>query len=92
MFYYEFFLTPSLGTYIVNSKYNYALPLYRIETILKQLGAPLTRQQLSNYCINVAEKLEPIYERLKYHLLNSSVKVLHADETTLKVLEKKRKK
>ena len=85
----ESFLTPSLGAYIVNNKYNYALPLYRIETILKQLGAPLTRQQLSNYCINVAEKLEPIYERLKYHLLNSSVKVLHADETTLKVLEKK---
>lgn len=87
----ESFLTPSLGAYIVNNKYNYALPLYRQETILKQLGAPLTRQQLSNYCINVAEKLEPIYERLKYHLLNTNVKVLHADETTLKVIENKNK-
>lgn len=85
----ESFLTPSLGAYIVNNKYNYALPLYRIESILKQLGAPLSRQQLSNYCIYVAEKLEPIYKRLKYHLLNCNVNVLHADETTIKVLEKK---
>ena len=83
------FLTPSLGAYIVNSKYNYALPLNRLETIMEQLGAPLTRQQICNYSIDVAEKLEPIYERLKYHLIHKNVGVLHADETTLRVLENK---
>ena len=85
----ESFLTPSLGAFIVNSKYNYALPLYRLESMFTQLGAPLNRQLLSNYCINVASKLEVIYERLKYHLLNTDINLLHADETTIKVLEKR---
>lgn len=85
----ESFLTPSLGAYIVNSKYNYALPLYRLESIFKQLGAPLSRQQLCNYSINVAEKLEPIYKRLKEYMVHNNVGVLHADETTLKVIENK---
>ncbi len=83
----ESFLTPSLGAYIVNSKYNYALPLYRLESILNQLGAPLSRQQICNYSINVAEKLEPIYLRLKEYMIHNNVGVLHADETTLKVIE-----
>lgn len=84
----ESFLTPSLGAYIVNNKYNYALPLYRQESILSHLGAPISRMQLSNYAIAVAEKLEPIYNLLKKELLSTSVKVLHADETTLKVIHK----
>ncbi len=83
----ESFLTPSLGAYIVNSKYNYALPLYRLESILNQLGAPLSRQQICNYSITVAEKLEPIYNRLKEYMIQHNVGVLHADETTLKVIQ-----
>ena len=85
----ESFLTPSLGAYIVNSKYNYALPLYRLESILKQVGAPLSRQQISNYVINVADKLEPLYNKLKEYMIKNNVGVLHADETTLKVIENK---
>lgn len=85
----ESFLTPSLGAYIVNSKYNYALPLYRLESILKQLGAPLSRQQICNYSINVASKLEPIYNKLKEYMIKNNIGVLHADETTLKVIENK---
>lgn len=85
----ESFLTPSLGAYIVNCKYNYALPLYRLESIFRQLGAPLSRQQICNYSIIVAEKLEPIYKRLKEYMIHHNVGVLHADETTLKVIENK---
>ena len=88
----ESFLTPSLASFVVNNKYNYALPLYRIESMLTQLGAPITRVQLANYCINIAQILEPIYERLKYHLLNTNVRVLHADETPLQVIEVKERK
>ncbi len=83
------FLTPSLGAYLVNNKYNYGLPLYRQEAIINQLGAPLSRQQICNYTIDVAEKLEPIYDRLKYHMIHNNVGVLHADETTLRVIENK---
>ena len=88
----ESFLTPSLAAYIVNNKYNYALPLYRQEAMLNQLGAPIPRQSLANYCIEVAEKLEPIYKLLKEQLLTTDIKVIHADETTYKVLEIKNKK
>lgn len=85
----ESFLTPSLGAFVANYKYNYALPLYRQESILKQLGATLSRQQLSNYCIDIAEKLEPLYNLLKEQLISTPCKVIHADETTLKVIHKK---
>ena len=83
----ESFLTPSLAACVVNYKYNYALPLYRIESMLKHQGAPISRNQLANYCINTAEMLEPIYNKLKEYLLKTSIKVLQADETTIQVLE-----
>lgn len=88
----ESFLTPSLAAYITNNKYNYALPLYRQEAMLNQLGAPISRQSLANYCIEIAEKLEPIYNLLKAELLTTDVPVRHADETSYKVLEIKNKK
>lgn len=88
----ESFLTPSLAANIVNNKYNYALPLYCQEAMFTQLGAPISRQSLANYCIEIAEKLEPIYNLLKEKLLDSNIPVRHADETSYKVLELKNKK
>ncbi|MGN1341631.1 MAG: IS66 family transposase, partial [Bacilli bacterium] len=84
----ESFATPSLAAFTINAKYNYALPLYRQEQILDQLGAKISRVQLADYSIETAELLTPIYDRLKELLINTNVKVLHADETTLQVLHK----
>jgi len=83
----ESFLTPSLASTIINYKYNYALPLYRIEAIFKEMGVELSRTSLANYCIKTSIELEVIYDRLKELLINTSLKILHADETTNKVLE-----
>lgn len=82
----ESFLTPSLASFVVNNKYNYALPLYRQEAILNQLGAPISRQSLANYCIDIASKLKPIYESIKEYLLYNNTGVIHADETTERVI------
>ena len=82
----ESFLTPSLASFVVNNKYNYALPLYRQEQILSQLGAPISRQSLASYCIDIANKLKPLYNNMKKELLETYVGVLHADETTERVI------
>ena len=65
-------------------------PLYRQEQELKQKGIELSRQTMSNWFITASRLwLEPFYEKLKVQLLKEGV--LHADETTLKVLRTKDK-
>jgi transposase len=65
-------------------KYQHAMPLYRQETYFDMMGATLSRQTLCNWTISAAEALEPIYNYMKKELLNRNY--IHADETTLKVI------
>ena len=83
----ESLLTPSLAAFIVNNKYNYALPLYRQEQMFNQLGAPISRQSLANYCITIANKLSVIKDRMKDVLIKSEVIIKHADETTYRIIK-----
>lgn len=83
------YLTPCFLASILYNKYVLGVPLYRLEKAINDRGLAITRQALSNYIILAAQELYPLYERLRYYLLNNKVKVLHADETTLKVLEYK---
>ena len=78
-------VSPSLMAYILNQKYTLALPLYRQEQEFKRLGISLSRQNLSNWTIKGAGLLKGLYKELKDELLNQEL--LHADETTLEVLE-----
>lgn len=84
------FATPSLLSQIIISKYQYALPLYRQETLFKQHGIELTRQTMSDWMMKSAALLKPVYSLLHQHLLMQGV--LHADETTLKVINDERVK
>ena len=68
----------------MNQKYTLALPLYRQEQEFKRLGFELSRQNLSNWIIKGATLLKPLYSEIKSSLLNETL--LHADETTLEVL------
>ena len=77
-------VSPSLLSYIMNQKYTMSLPLYRQEQEFKRLGVELTRQNLSNWIIKGASLLRPLYNEMKKSLLNETL--LHADETTLEVL------
>lgn len=78
-------VSPSLMSYILNQKYTLALPLYRQEQEFKRLGINLSRQNLSNWTIKGASLLKDLYRELKDELLTQEL--LHADETTLEVLE-----
>ena len=86
------FLTPSLGAYIVTRKFLYGVPLYRLESILGDAGVGISRVQLADYCIRVADELVPISDRIADDFIHSQerAKVRHADETTLKVVRNSR--
>ena len=88
------FLTPSLGAYIVTRKFLYGVPLYRLESILGDAGVGISRVQLADYCIRVADELAPISDRIADDFIHSQerAKVRHADETTLKVVRNSRER
>jgi transposase len=71
--------------YIMNQKYVEGLPLYRQEQQFARLGITLSRQILSNWIVMSADRwFTPLYKRMHDHLLKQES--LHADETTLQVL------
>ncbi len=74
-----------LLAHVINMKYQHAMPLYRLETYFKMLGANLSRQTLSNWVIGVADAVTPIYDIMREELLKTSY--VQADETTLQVIE-----
>ena len=65
-------------------KYHHALPLYRQQSYFDMMGASLSRQTLCNWTMAAAKVLEPIYNKMKEDLLKRDY--IHADETTLKVI------
>lgn len=79
------FATESLLANIVLGKYQYALPLYRKETLFTQSGIELLRTTMARWVIQVSEKFKPLYQALKTHLLEQIV--VQANETPLNVLE-----
>ena len=78
------FATASLLAQIITSKYQYALPLYRQESLFKQYGIELSRKTMADWMIKSSELLMAIYQRLKAMQLQQTV--IHADETPLKVV------
>ena len=83
------FVSPSLLAYITNRKYNEAIPLYRQEQQFVNFGIDISRQNLSNWIIKGSKWLDVIYDSLHSRMLLE--KFLHADETTLQVLDEKGK-
>jgi len=76
--------TATLLSQIITSKYQYALPLYRQESLFKQYGIALSRKTMADWMIKSAELFTPLYQRLQATLLQQNV--IQADETTLKVI------
>jgi transposase len=84
------FASPEAIAHIMVQKYVMGLPLYRQEQEWHRNGIMLSRQTMSNWLIKAVEDwLEPIYERMKVLMLQRDV--LHADETTLQVLNEQGK-
>jgi transposase len=84
------FATPSLLSQIITSKYQYALPLYRQESLFKQYGIALSRKTMSEWMMKCSELFKPLYEKLRETLLQQNV--IQADETTLNVINEDKAK
>ena len=76
--------TATLLSQIITSKYQYALPLYRQESLFKQYGIELSRKTMADWMMKSADLFKPLYTRLQQILLQQAV--IQADETTLKVI------
>ena len=83
-------VSSSIVSEIICNKVINALPLYRQEMDYKNKGLNLSRQDMSNYCMQVAELLEPITERIK-EVINDA-EIARSDETPLNIIRKDGKK
>jgi len=76
--------TASLLSQIITSKYQYALPLYRQESLFKQYHIELNRKTMSSWMLAITPLLKILYDRMRHIQLQQQV--IHADETPLKVI------
>ena len=77
--------TPALVASIINSKYTNALPLERQSKAFKTNGIQLSTNTMANWVVKSADVyLSLIYDRL--HELIYDSKVIHADESPVKVM------
>ena len=77
-------VSPSLGAAIINGKYVNAVPLYRLEQEFQRYSLRITRQNMANWCIRLAEEyLSILYDYLHKELY--FYHVIQADETAVLV-------
>ena len=74
-----------LLAYVIVSKYADALPLYRLENILKRYGGSISRTTMANWIIRLDSILMPLINLLREHQLSANY--LQADETRIQVLK-----
>jgi transposase len=79
---------PGLLAVIITDKYLDHLPLYRTEDRFARLGVSLSRSTMCDWMAACAERLTPLWQLLKAHVLRS--KVLHTDDTTVPVRDESR--
>jgi len=75
---------PGLLAYIVTSKFADYLPLYRLEDIFERQGFEISRATQSVWCGDVADLIEPLYERMGERVRESHV--VATDDTILPML------
>ena len=76
---------PGLLAWVMTSKYLNHLPLYRLEQIAAREEVILSRSTLAEWVGRVGVALQPLVDRLTWHLLQGNT--LHADETPVAQLD-----
>jgi transposase len=74
-----------LLAYLIVAKYCDALPLYRLEGILKRYGGSVTRTTLAHWLIRLSLQLQPLINLLRDEQLAADY--LQGDETRVQVLK-----
>ncbi len=80
---------PSLLAYILVSKFDDHLPLYRQNEIFARMGADIPDSTLVGWCGRAMKVLQPLIERIKAEIMASDL--LHADDTPIRVLDRSRR-
>jgi transposase len=78
-------LTDSALAWVVSSKYQDALPLYRQAALLGRFGGDLSRNTLAASVVRAGLAVQPIINLLRDHLLDADL--VHGDETVIQVLK-----
>jgi transposase len=78
------FAGPGLLAFIVTSKFADYMPLYRLEDIFERQGFEISRATQSVWCGDVADVVEPLYQRMAELVRKSHV--VATDDTTLPML------
>jgi transposase len=76
---------PGLCAYSVLSKFGDHLPLYREEDIHSRAGHTIRRSTICDWLYQLGLLVEPLVMRMKHLVLQS--KVIHTDDTKIKMLE-----
>jgi len=79
----------SLLAYVLVSKFDDHLPLYRQNEILARMGADIPRSTLADWCGRSMRILQPVIDQIEASVLGSDI--LHADDTPIRVLAPERR-
>jgi transposase len=77
--------TPSLLSSVITGKFCDGLPFYRQERMFARHGLEISRQDMANWSMAIANKLEGLERLLRKELLASPY--LHCDETFFQVMD-----
>lgn len=76
--------------FVAVSKYEDALPLYRIENVLERNDIPVSRATLASWMIKCAQSSRPLVNIMRDDLLSTNY--IHMDETSVQVLDEENRK
>lgn len=76
----------ALLAYILVSKFDDHIPLYRMNEIFARMGADIPDSTLVDWCGRAMKVLQPLTERIEAEVMASDL--LHADDTPIRVLDR----
>jgi transposase len=79
------YASAGLISYVVISKYQHHLPLYRIEAMSARWGASLSRKTMADWVRIASDWAEPIYKLMHERLLRG--RYIQCDETPVKFID-----
>ena len=80
---------PNLLAYILTSKFDDHVPLYRQNEIFARMGADIPDTTMVDWCGGAMKTLVPLIEKIEAEIMASDL--LHADDTPIRVLDRSRK-
>lgn len=80
---------PGLLAYVLVSKFDDHLPLYRLNEIFARIGADIPDSTLVDWCGRAMQVLQPVTQRIEAEIMASDL--LHADDTPIRVLDRSRR-